>query len=254
MCGSITGHEEISRSAWLEWVKSSILEAPESAEASSRLGPPQAKMLVPDFTSDWPQISSNLEEEVRQTLGEYSLPALMKENEELLCCKYRSGSMRFFYNLFASTTTQHFHDDVSIGLQFVRNRLASVGDPLEFYGTFSAFVSHELRHALLDQIAPYEDGKISALVCEVTRLSSYRQYRSPAVADIEEQMNKVFDAVLFGTNPPTLDHIEIVPIFTGEEGTLFASSFIEHLSLLTRSGLVAYISHSLSSFLRQVRN
>jgi hypothetical protein len=239
--GVVAMKGEVSRETWMNWVRASMLKAPESAEASALLGPPQACELVSDFMSSWPSISQEVEKEVRLARSECSLADLLGANEELLSARYIRGGMRFFYNHFATTTTQHFQDDVSIGLQFVRD-----------HAMFRMFVSHELRHVLLDQLNPYQGHEIGHLISEITGLRSYRQYRSPAVADIEEQMNKVFDAVLFSGSPPSLSEVEIVPIFSGAEGTVLARSFTDSLPLLTSVGLVGYIKGSLEAFLGAV--
>ena len=159
--------------------------------------------------------------------------------------------MRFFYNLFRSTTTQHFMDDVCVGLGFVRNRQEG-DDPLSYQSTFRTFVSHELRHVLLSHASPFEDERVEEMVRRITSMPSYRQYRSPPAADVEEQMNKVLDAELFGPKPLSTEDVEIVPIFGGDQGEVLANAFIEALPTLRSSGPGAHVEMALSEFLQRV--
>lgn len=206
----------IKSDTWHKWLRTTVLDCPDSAEKSADIGPCEVQSFLPSFSTDWPRISSALEKEVQEALSHLDIEQVMGGNEALLDRKYGPGRMRFYYNLLATWTTQHYGDDVSIGLQFVRTRKSEVDGTNKYLRAFDAFVSHELRHMLIDQMNPYTEPEIQKLVTQIVSHPAYRQYRSPAVADIEEQMNKVLDGVTVWGDKLTLEHVEIVPIFSGD--------------------------------------
>lgn len=141
--------------------------------------------LIPEYTRHWEQIYVEVNSIVQSILESFPTDEILRKNEALLHRTYQREQAFFYYDLLRTTATQSKNNNGSsvyvVGLGYLRDTKG-----------FAGFMSHELRHILINQSGVFDQENILTSIQSIHSLTKDWQ-DSSQVGCVIENMNFLLD-------------------------------------------------------------